>query len=155
MNETMEFTIGQEKHSLPADRAYGRENHMWAQYQAETGQVIVGMDALGLVALGDLAYVTLVPVGTLVQHGQSIGTLEAAKMTGDLSAPISGKIVARNEAVVRNPSIINQDAYQAGWLVVMQPSDWQSEAAQLVSGEGLPTWVKAELERYRQQGWID
>ncbi len=155
MDGIMEFSIGQEIYSIPADRYYGRENHMWAQYDPAKDQVTLGMDALGLVALGDLAYVTLLPEGTQIQRGKSIGTLEAAKMTGNLPSPISGKIVARNESVIRNPSMINQNPYREGWLVILQPADWQGESAQLISCDMLPAWVEGELERYRQQGWID
>ncbi len=114
MEKANEFNIGEETYSLPEDRCYGRENHMWAQYDPEKGEVIVGIDALGLAALGDLAYVTLLPVGTTVRRGKSLGTLEAAKMAGDLKSPVSGVIVARNEATVRNPGLVNQDSLPRG-----------------------------------------
>ena len=155
MSQYREFKINGEPHTIPTDRFYGRENHMWAQYDPSTGQVIIGMDELGITALGDLAYVTLLPAGAQVERGKSIGKLEAAKMTGDLSSPVSGVIVARNENAIRNPGLINQDAYQAGWLVVIQPTNWDEESAQLISGQTLPDWVDGEVERYRQQGWID
>lgn len=155
MERHNEFLISGETHSIPSDRFYGRENHMWAQYDPSKRQVIVGMDELGITALGDLAYVTLLPVGAQVERGKSIGKLEAAKMTGDLSSPVSGVIVARNEKAVQNPGLINQDAYQAGWLVVIQPTHWAEESARLVSGDALPDWVEDEVERYRQQGWLD
>ncbi len=155
MDKTQEFKIGADYYTIPADRFYGRENHMWARHDHATGHVTIGMDALGLAALGDLAYVSLQPVGTVVSRGESLGTLEAAKMTGDLTSPISGKIVARNEGSVCNPALVNEESYTGGWLVVIEPSDWENESAQLVSGDDLPAWVEAELTRYRQQGWID
>ena len=95
MSNTQEFKIGTDLYSIPADRFYGRENHMWASFDHVTGNVTIGMDALGLAALGDLAYVSLQPAGTKVERGESLGTLEAAKMTGDLTSPISGEIVER------------------------------------------------------------
>lgn len=155
MNTTQEFKIGADVYSIPADRFYGRENHMWASFDHATGNVTIGMDALGLAALGDLAYISLQPMGTKVERGESLGTLEAAKMTGDLSSPISGEIVERNEGTVRNPAMVNQDSYINGWLVVLKPSNWKNESAQLVSPDELPAWVDNELRRYRQQGWID
>jgi len=142
-------------YDIPADRAYDREHHMWAQYDSASNQVTVGIDTLGLASLGDLAYVTLQAVGMPVKRGESMGTLEAAKMTGDLIAPISGVIVARNDSVVKNPSIVNQNPYSDGWMVVIKPSDWENESAQLVSDDGLPAWVESEIKRYRSQGWID
>jgi glycine cleavage system H protein len=142
-------------YEIPADRAYDREHHMWAQLDAATGNVLVGIDTLGLASLGDLAYVTLKDVGVQVKRGESMGTLEAAKMTGDLIAPVSGTIVARNDATVSNPGLVNQAPYTDGWMIAIQPSDWENESAQLVSGVGLPAWVDAEVARYKSQGWID
>ncbi len=126
-------------YEIPADRAYDREHHMWAQFDSTSGDVFIGIDALGLTALGDLAYVTLKDVGKSVKRGESIGTLEAAKMTGDLIAPVSGVIVVRNDETVSDPSLVNQSPYVDGWMVVLKPSDWDNESARLVSGDGLPS----------------
>ena len=142
-------------YQIPADRAYDREHHMWAQYDSASGDVFIGIDTLGLASLGDLAYVTLKDIGKSVKRGESMGTLEAAKMTGDLIAPVSGVIVARNDKTVSVPALVNQSPYVDGWLVVIKPSDWENESAQLVSGSGLPAWVESEIKRYRNQGWID
>ena len=142
-------------YDIPADRAYDREHHMWAQYDSASGQVTVGIDTLGLASLGDLAYVTLKDVGKTVKRGESMGTLEAAKMTGDLIAPISGEIMVRNDQTVSNPALVNQSPYVDGWMVVIKPNDWDNESAQLVSGDGLPAWVESEIKRYRIQGWIE
>jgi len=147
--------INEQNYPIPSDRAYDREHHMWAKYDTAPRQVIVGIDTLGLASLGDLAYVTLQAVGISVKRGESIGTLEAAKMTGDLTAPVSGVITARNDAVVNNPALVNQSPYDDGWMVVIKPSDWESESKQLVSGDDLLPWVGSEITRYRQKGWLD
>jgi glycine cleavage system H protein len=139
---------------IPSDRHYDRESHMWAQFDSFSGHVVIGIDALGLSALGDLAYITLQAVGIPVQRGESIGTLEAAKMTGDLITPISGVIAARNENAVRNPMLVNETPYEEGWLVAIEPSDWTGESNALVTGDDLPAWVAAEIKRYQEQGWI-
>lgn len=140
---------------IPSDRAYDREHHMWAQFDTASGDVFVGIDTLGLASLGDLAYVTLKEVGVHVKRGESIGTLEAAKMTGDLTAPITGVIVARNNGVVNNPALVNMSPYVDGWMVVIKPSNWEAEFAQLVSGDELPAWIESEIARYNQKGWLD
>lgn len=147
--------INKQDYPIPADRAYDRDHHMWAQFDIASGDVFVGIDTLGLASLGDLAYVTLKDVGKQVKRGESMGTLEAAKMTGDLIAPVSGVIVARNDKTVSDPSLVNQSPYVDGWMVVIKPSDWESESKQLVSGDDLPVWVGAEIARYRQNGWLD
>ncbi len=76
-------------------------------------------------------------------------------MTGDLIAPVTGVIVARNNTVVSNPGLVNQSPYVDGWMVVIKPNDWENESAHLVAGDALPGWVDSETKRYRAQGWID
>lgn len=144
-----------ENYHLPADRHYDKQHHIWARFDPDTGRVIVGMDTLGLASLGDLAYISLQAVGLPIKRGESIGVLEAAKMTGDLIAPVSGTLVDRNEAVLRDPYLVNTNPYDEGWIVAIEPADWENEATALVSGEALPVWLEAEIERYRAQGWID
>lgn len=140
---------------IPSNLFYDRESHMWAKQDISSGHAIIGMDTLGLAALGDLAYVTLQAVGMPVKRGESMGTLEAAKMTGDIIAPISGIIMKRNDACVKNPGIVNDSPYEHGWLVAIKPVDWENESSQLISGNDLPAWVESEIERYKMQGWID
>ncbi|MBI4456614.1 MAG: glycine cleavage system protein H [Acidobacteria bacterium] len=139
---------------IPNDRYYDPVNHLWARVDSATGRIVVGLDALGLSALGDLVYVTLQPVGTPVRRGEPVGTLEAAKMTGDLIAPVSGILIGRNELVLRDPSLVNRDPYEGGWIASIDPTSWPKESAELIAGDAIPGWVKAEVERYQAQGWI-
>lgn len=142
-------------YTIPSDRRYDRVHHMWARMDETTGRVLVGIDELGLASLGELAYITLREEGTKLRRGDSIGTLEAAKMTGDFLAPVSGELVARNETALGNPHSVNEDPYGAGWLVAIVPEDWEQDAAQLVGGDDISAWVDSEIERYRTEGWID
>ena len=140
---------------FPEDRHYDGDNHMWVKFEPTTHRVYCGIDALGLEALGDMAYISLQVTGGPVERGESIGTLEAAKMTAAVIAPVSGTLVARNEPAMRDPLLVNQDPYGQGWLVAIEPGDWQKEAATLVHGPAIVAWVEAEIDRYRRQGWID
>jgi len=139
---------------IPDDRYYDGANHLWAKADSTTGRVVIGIDKLGLQALGDLVYITLKEVGTPVKRGEAVGTLEAAKMTGDIIAPASGILIGRNESVLRDPSLVNRDPYDTGWIVSLDPTNWKKESTTLVSGAAIQEWVAAEVERYRQQGWI-
>ena len=139
---------------IPADLHYERDSHMWARRDAETGRVTVGIDALGLEALGDLAYVKLDALGTSVDRGAAVGSLEAAKMARGIVSPVRGLVAARNEAVLKNPRLVNEDGYGRGWLVAIDPTDWENDASALVSDVAIPEWVEAEIARYRTQGWI-
>jgi glycine cleavage system H protein len=134
---------------MPQELHYEPGTHVWARVEAATGRLVLGIDAMGLAAIGDLAFLTLKEPGTCVSRGQSIGTLEAAKMVGDLIAPVSGTLCLRNDEVLRNPMLVNQDPYGKGWLVVLEPTDWSTESALLISGETIPGWVEAEARRYQ------
>ena len=140
-------------YSFPADLYYDRSNHIWVRHDGEV--VTVGLDALGLESLGDMAYISLQAAGFAAWRGEPVGALEAAKMVGDLVAPVSGAITARNEAVLSDPGLVNRDPYGEGWLLQLAPSDWARESAALVHGDGVAAWVEAEIERYRSQGWIE
>lgn len=136
---------------IPDDRHYNPD-HLWLSRDEESGEVTAGMDELGLDSLGELAYLTLPDVGTSVEMGKPMGSLEAAKMTGELIAPISGVVRERNESVLHNPTLVNESPYDSGWLVRIEPVRWEDEASELVSGEELADWIGAEIERFERQG---
>ena len=132
---------------VPADRHYDGKHHLWAVQEDASGRVRIGIDAIGLASLGELAYVSLKNIGTTVARGDSIGTLEAAKMTTNIVSPVSGVIAARNETVLANPLLVNSSPYADGWLVELEATNFQAEALALVSGAAIPQWVTTETER--------
>ena len=139
-----------ESHSgfdLPLDRFYDAVRHIWVQPAFDSGCVIIGIDVVGLEYIGDLAYIQCAPGGAHVRRGEPMGSLEAAKMTDILSAPISGQIIAVNEAVIKNPSLVNRDPYGTGWLAEIRPECWPEESTQLVSGSRIGEYRQTETER--------
>lgn len=136
---------------VPQDRHYHPVHHLWAQWREASGDIRIGIDAMGLESLGELAYVSLRDVGTTVRQGEPLGTLEAAKMTTSIAAPISGTLTRRNEAVLTDPLRVHADVYGAGWLVEVKPLNWEQEARQLVSGADIEGWAVAEAERFRSE----
>jgi glycine cleavage system H protein len=147
LNKTMSY-------QFPDHLYYEKEHHVWCS--VESNQCIrVGIDQLGLASLGDLAYLSLNPHGSEILQGQPMGVLEAAKMTGELIAPASGIILEHNQSVLEDPYLVNQDPYGNGWLVVLEGKNWTQDSVKLITGSEVESWSKVELERYRQQGWID
>ena len=136
-----------------SDRFYN-SNHLWSK-QDETRQITVGMDELGLDSLGELAYLTLPSQGTLVEMGKAMGSMEAAKMTGELIAPVSGIVIEKNDRVLQNPLLVNEEPYGNGWLLKIEPTNWEEESETMVSGDKLPGWVEQEIERFETQGILD
>ncbi len=140
---------------VPQDRFYDKATHLWARPDAASGRVRVGIDAIGLESLGELAYVAVPEVGNTVERGGSLGSLEAAKMTTHVVAPVSGAVVARNDAALADPLLVNRDPYGDGWLVEIEPASWDAEAAELVSGDAIPAWAAAEIERLGEESPVD
>ncbi len=136
-----------------SDRFYN-SNHLWSK-QDETRQITVGMDELGLDSLGELAYLTLPSQGTPVEMGKAMGSMEAAKMTGELIAPVSGIVIEKNDRVLQNPLLVNEEPYGNGWLVKIEPTNWEEDSEAMVSGDKLPDWVEQEIERFETQGILD
>jgi glycine cleavage system H protein len=78
-----------------------------------------------------------------VQKGRNIATVESGKWVGPVPAPVSGEIVAVNDALAATPSLVNSDPYGGGWVARLCPSDWDTDVVDLASGpEG--------IEAYRQ-----
>ena len=138
------------QYDFRTDRFYN-SNHLWIK-ENDSGYVTVGMDELGLDSLGEMAYLTLPDVGTAVEVGKAMGTMEAAKMTGEIYAPVTGFVVEKNDAVLQNPLLVNEKPYDNGWLVKIEPTNWEDESAGMVTDNYLSAWIDAEIERFETQG---
>jgi glycine cleavage system H protein len=136
--------------NLPDDLYYDRKGHIWARL--EDNGVRAGLDAFGVCAAGTVAYVKLSPVGRRVEKGRAFGSMEAGKYVGPLKAPVGGTIAAVNQQVLSNPSLLNVDHYEQGWLVVISPSNQAEDVADLVHGPHVQSWLEAEVTEYEQKG---
>lgn len=97
------------------------ENHEWARTE-DDGRVTVGITDYAQDALGDIVYVDLPAVGRTVDAGEAFAEVESTKSVSDIYAPVSGEIVAVNEALADTPELVNQDPYGDGWFVVIAPT---------------------------------
>ena len=104
----------------PADRKYTK-NHEWAKL--DEGLAVVGITDYAQEQLGDIVYVELPQPGDTVEKSQLFGIIESVKAASDLFAPIGGEVVAINEELVGRPELVNQDPYEGGWMVKVQPED--------------------------------
>ena len=101
--------------NIPAELRYTAE-HEWVAV-TDDGRVRFGITDHAQDALGDIVYVTLPALGATVTAGEPCGEVESTKSVSDLYAPLSGTVVARNDAVETSPETINSDPYGQGWLV--------------------------------------
>ncbi|MDQ1632039.1 MAG: glycine cleavage system protein [Frankiaceae bacterium] len=106
----------------PDDLKYTAE-HEWVRSPGETqGAVRIGITHYAQDALGDIVYASLPEVGTTVEAGTAVGELESTKSVSDVYVPLSGEVVARNEALDNNPELVNSDPYGQGWLFEVAPA---------------------------------
>ena len=111
---------------IPEDLKYTSE-HEWLREpgQAE-GSVRVGITDYAQDALGDIVFVQLPEVGETVTAGAVVGELESTKSVSDLYAPVTGRVVAVNDALEATPELVNSDPYGGGWLFEVTPDDDQA-----------------------------
>lgn len=100
------------------------DTHEWARRE-EDGTVTVGITDHAQQALGDVVYVELPAVGAVLSAGAQTGIVESVKAASDIYAPVSGTVVAINEALVDAPEQINEDPYDKGWFYKLMPEDLQ------------------------------
>ena len=96
------------------------ETHEWADLE-DDGLVWVGISDHAQEALGDVMFFQAPKLGQQVKQGEAIAVIESVKAASDIHAPVSGEIVALNEAVDANPELVNQSPY-AIWLFKIKPS---------------------------------
>ena len=107
----------------PEDLKYTSE-HEWVRSPGESdNSVRVGITHFAQDALGDIVYVSLPEVGSQIESGSAVGELESTKSVSDVYVPVSGKVVARNDALDSAPELVNSDPYGEGWLFEVEPSD--------------------------------
>ncbi len=113
---------------IPADLKYSTD-HEWAE-RASDG-VRVGITDYAQDALGDVVFVDLPEVGATVAAGASLGEVESTKSVSEIYAPVTGTVVAVNDALRDAPENVNADPYGAGWICVIAVSDESSYDALL------------------------
>jgi glycine cleavage system H protein len=127
---------------FPADLKYTAE-HEWVRTPGETaGSVRIGITDYAQDALGDIVYEQLPEVGSTVSAGDAVGELESTKSVSDVYAPVSGEIIARNDALEGGPEVVNSDPYGEGWLLKIRASD-EDPRAGLLEAEAYAAFTQA------------
>lgn len=105
---------------VPDDRKYTQE-HEWIQIEGDVA--IVGVTDYAANELGDVVFVELPETGDEFSQGDTVGTIESVKAVADLFLPVSGEIVAVNDAVVDSPELVNSNPLDDGWLIKVKLGD--------------------------------
>jgi len=105
--------------AYPAGLKYTKD-HEWIELSGDQGKV--GITDFAQAQLGDVVYLDLPEVGTVLKAGQTFGNIESVKAVSELYAPVSGEVVEVNAALKEKPEAVNSDPH-GSWMVVIKLSD--------------------------------
>ena len=118
MPDDLVFMMGKYEARIPADRQYSPK-HVWFQRQDNVHRV--GFTAYSVRLLQDVYFLDWrIDAGATLKTGQEVGEIESSKALSTLYAPCSGQLVRFNEQLLNDPSAINTDCYESGWLYEME-----------------------------------
>ncbi len=118
--------------SVPDDLLY-TEEHEYVRRSGED-EVTVGITDYAQSELSDVVFVELPDVGASFSKMEPFGTIEAVKAVSELYTPVSGEVIAVNDALADDPAVVNRDPYGEGWMIRLRMND-PSELDDLLSPE--------------------
>lgn len=125
---------------IPAELKYHTE-HEWIRVEGKTA--VLGITDYAQEALGDVVFLELPALGSIVKAGQEIGEVESTKTTTAIYTPVSGKIVGVNEALKDKPELINKEPYGQGWITRIEMSH-MAEIQQMMDAKQYEAYLKEE-----------
>ena len=138
----------------PDDCYFDLYNDMWCRELGD-GRLQIGVSAFGVKISGNHFYMCRPkPVGNEVEQGKTVGVVELSKTVVTIKTPVAGTIVEINTALEETPELIHQDPYGAGWISVIQASDWERDRALLAHGSGLVELAERRMRLEPVDDWI-
>lgn len=118
--------------SIPANLKYTKD-HEWVSIEGDVATI--GITDFAQSELGDIVYVEIETVGETLDQEEVFGSVEAVKTVSDLFMPVSGEIIAFNDALESNPEAVNKDPYGEGWMIKVKMNK-PEEATSLLDAAG-------------------
>src|SRR5215468_751720 len=128
--------------STPEDSKYAK-SHEYVHFDEKEGIGTIGITDYAQKELGDVVFVELPQVGTQLEAGDELGSIESVKAVSELFAPVSGEVVEVNEALSDKPELVNTDPYGDGWMIKIRLSD-ASEFDELMAADEYEEYVETE-----------
>jgi glycine cleavage system H protein len=126
--------------TYPEEFRYTKE-HEWVK--PEGSIATVGITQHAQEELGDIVYVDLPKVGTKLEKGKSLGSVESVKAVSDIYSPVSGEVTEVNELLTTKPEKLNEDPHGAAWLIKLRMSA-PDETTQLLTAKDYQSYIEAE-----------
>ncbi|HIK41741.1 glycine cleavage system protein GcvH [Thermoleptolyngbya sp. M55_K2018_002] len=104
----------------PEDLKY-TDSHEYIRLDGDTATI--GITAFAVDQLGDIVFLELPEVGDALEKGETFGTVESVKAVEELKAPLSGKVIERNDPLLDAPEQLADDPYGTAWLLKVEVSD--------------------------------
>jgi len=120
------------------------KDHEWVR--VEDGEATLGITHYAQEELGDIVFVELPEVGTTVDAGDTLGSVESVKAVSDIYAPVGGEVIEVNEILEDKPEMMNEDPHGDGWIAKIRLSD-KSELDKLMSADDYEAYIKEEKEK--------
>ena len=130
--------------NLPDELLYDVDNHIWFRELGD-GTVKLGMTTVATALAGQLVAFTPKKAGKSVEAGKSCATVESGKWVGPAKSAVAGEVLQINEDLVAKPSMANDDPYNAGWMVLLKPADWDSIKPSLTPGSAVAPKYEAKM----------
>ena len=118
---------------LPDDLLYHVQSNIWLR-QHDDQTIEMGMTDIAQTMAGNIIHCRPKALGKMVKAGKSIATVESGKWVGPVRCPIGGEIVAVNDAVAADATLLNKSPYKQGWIIRLMPTDFAGDKGELVSG---------------------
>ena len=124
----------------PTERKY-LKSHEWSKVEDEIATV--GISDFAVSHLSDLVFLDLPGVGSAVTAGEPFGEIESVKAVSDIYSPVSGEVVEINEQLPDNLETLNDDAFEAGWMIKVKAT---SESSELMDASAYEELLQTEGE---------
>jgi glycine cleavage system H protein len=126
--------------TTPEDNRYAK-SHEYVHLEGNTGTI--GITDYAQKELGDVVFVELPQVGTQLEAGDELGSIESVKAVSELFTPVSGEVIEINEALAEKPELVNTDSYGDGWMIRLRLTD-VTEVDELMTAEEYEEYVEKE-----------
>ncbi len=125
----------------PEDSRYAK-SHEYINVEGEVGTI--GITEYAQKELGDVVFVELPQVGTQLEAGDELGSIESVKAVSELFAPVGGEVIEVNERLAEKPELVNTDPYGDGWMVRIKVADLSEVDELLMTAEEYDEYVETE-----------
>ena len=127
--------------NTPEDNRYAK-SHEYIHVEGDTGTI--GITDYAQKELGDVVFVELPQVGTQLEAGDELGSIESVKAVSELFSPVGGEVVEVNETLADKPELVNTDPYGDGWMIRIKVSNAEEVDELLMTAEDYDDYVQTE-----------